>query len=103
VGNTVYANAGSGIDLAGGSSQCVIANNISVDNAPNITGSSGGNLRVENAAVAGTTLDYDLMYRSGAGAMVSWSGTAYASLTAFRNATAQEVHGIQAAPQWIAR
>jgi parallel beta-helix repeat protein len=103
VGNTVYGNGGSGIDLSGASSQCVVANNISVDNATGLNGSSYGNFRVEAASVSGTTLDYDLMYRSGTGTMVSWNGTPYASLSAFKTATSQEAHGLQAAPQWVAQ
>jgi parallel beta-helix repeat protein len=102
VGNSVYGNLGSGIDLSGASTQCLVANNIAVDNALNVGGSSGGNVRVETAAITGTTLDYDLLFRSQAGTMVSWNGSSYTSLAAFASAAGQEAHGLQGAPIWVA-
>ena len=104
VGNTVYANGGSGIDLTGASTQCVVANNIAADNAPNLSGSSWGNIRVETASITGTTLDYDLVFRSQGqtGTMISWAGTAYSSLATFKTATSQEFRGLQGDPLWVA-
>ena len=100
VGNTVYANGDSGIDLSGTSSQAVIANNIVVDNATS-AGGSVGNIRVDSGSTTGTTLDYDLVYRSQPGTMVSWGGTAYPSLAVFSAVTGKETHGIQSAPMWV--
>ena len=100
VGNTVYANGESGIDLSTTSSQSLIANNISVDNATS-GGGTVGNIRVDSGSTTGTTLDYDLVYRSQPGTMISWAGTSYASLAAFASATGKESHGLEGAPMWV--
>ena len=101
VGNTVYANLESGIDLSGASGMSLIANNVVVDNASNLVGITGGNLRVDSASVTGTTLDYDLVFRSQPGSMISWNGVVYSSLATFVAATGQEAHGLQSDPLWV--
>ena len=106
VANTVYKSANSGINLEGqsggaGSSGGTVANNISVDNGLTGTGAKG-NIRVDATSTPGTKLDYDLLYLSSPGKMVSWGTTSYTSLAAFTNATGQEVHGLQTDPKWKA-
>ena len=66
IGNDVYRNATSGINVEGPSGGTTLSNNISVDNAIGSTGTKG-NIRVDPASVAGTTLDYDLVYLEHAG------------------------------------
>ncbi len=113
IGNTVYGNATSGINLeglpAGTSSGFTIANNIAVDNAilcPNGAGGTvkcprtGGNIRVDTNSRLGTTLDYDLVNLSAAGTMMIWGTTGYTSLAAFRTASGQEARGLQADPRF---
>ncbi|WP_406830360.1 right-handed parallel beta-helix repeat-containing protein [Pedococcus sp. KACC 23699] len=113
VGNTVYDNAASGINLeavpAGTSSGFTFANNISVDNGvlcPNGAGGTvscprtTGDIRVDAASRLGTTLDYDLVNLSVSGSVIVWGTSFYTTISAFRNATGQETHGLQANPRW---
>lgn len=113
VGNTVYGNATSGINVegvpAGTASGFTIANNIAVDNAlkcPDGAGGSvkcprnGGNIRVDTNSRLGTSLGSDLLFLSTAGPVVIWGTTSYTSLAAFRTATGQEGRGLQADPRF---
>ncbi|NUR79470.1 MAG: DUF1565 domain-containing protein [Dermatophilaceae bacterium] len=113
VGNTVYGNATSGINVegvpAGTSSGFTIANNIAADNAvrcPDGAGGTvncprnGGNIRVDSSSRLGTTLDFDLLQLSAAGPMVIWGTTSYSTLAAFRAASGREGRGIQADPRF---
>ncbi|MFM6851980.1 MAG: nitrous oxide reductase family maturation protein NosD, partial [Terrabacter sp.] len=113
VGNTVYGNATSGINLegvpAGTSSGFTIANNIASDNAvscPNGAGGSvrcprnGGNIRVDTSSRLGTTLDFDLLYLSSAGPLAIWGTTSYSTLAAFRTASGKEARGLQGNPRF---
>jgi len=106
VGNTVQGNHTAGINFEGtgtGSSGATIMNNISVDNgiAP-ITGQKS-NIRVDASSIAGTTMDYNIVYLSGSGdSVIQWNGPNYATLAAFQAAVpGQEVHGIQADPLFV--
>ncbi|MGO4599678.1 right-handed parallel beta-helix repeat-containing protein [Terrabacter sp. 2RAF25] len=113
VGNTVYGNATSGINLegvpAGTSSGFTIANNISTDNAiscPDGAGGTvkcprnGGNIRVDTNSRLGTSVDFDLLSLSSAGLMVIWGTTSYSTVAAFRTASGQEARGLQADPRF---
>ena len=108
IGNTVQGNHTSGINLEGsgetGSSGAKVMNNISVDNgiAP-ITGQRS-NIRVDASSVPGTTIDYNLVYLTGAGTVqIQWKGVSYSTLAAFKAAVpGQELHGLQANPLFIA-
>ena len=107
IGNTVQGNHTAGINLEGNtgsaSSGATLRNNISVDNGINpITGQTS-NIRVDSSSVSGTTIDYDLVYLSGAGTSeVQWNGTTYSTLAAFQAAVpGQEVHGLQADPLFV--
>lgn len=108
IGNTVEGNHTAGINLEGysgtsASSGATLMNNVTMDNgiAP-ITGQKS-NIRVDASSIAGTTIDYDLVYLSGAGTVqIQWNGVGYTSLAAFRAAVPnQEVHGLQANPLFI--
>ena len=54
--------------------------------------------------MSGTSIDYDLVYLSGAGTVeIQWNGTNYSTLAAFKAAMPnQEVHGLQADPLFVA-
>jgi parallel beta-helix repeat protein len=88
VGNSVFRNRKSGINVEGGSSGSRLANNLSVDNGLDASVSKG-NISVDSQSVPGTSVDYDLVYLSSAGRMVTWGGTIYTSLAAFAAATGQ--------------
>ena len=90
VGNTVFHNCTSGINLEGVTSGSYrIANNIAVDNAvyPAYAGIAcarrAGNIGVWDGAQNSTLVDHNLVYLSKTGVMYAW-GTTYTSLTAMR-------------------
>ena len=108
VGNTIQGNHTAGINFEGtnntiSSSGARIMNNISVDNGIDPITGQNSNIRVDDSAVPGTTMDYNLVYLSGAGtSVIQWDGIDYATLAAFQAAgTGQEVHGIQADPLFV--
>ncbi|HTZ44847.1 MAG TPA: PKD domain-containing protein [Jatrophihabitans sp.] len=107
IGNTIYHNCTSGINVEGTSGNYLVENNIAVDNAvyPAYHGIScsrrAGNIGIWDSAPASTTVDSNLVYLSKAGTMYVF-GTAYASLAAMRSATGQEQYGLQADPQFVA-
>lgn len=100
VGNSVYRNTTAGINLEGGSTGGSVANNISVDNGLN-SPRTVGDIRVDAASQAGTTVDRNLVYLHGPGTYYVWGTANYATLAAFAAATGQEAHGIQADPRWV--
>src|ERR671934_5322 len=99
IANTVYKNVTSGIQVEASSTGATIANNISVDNGIN-SPRTHSNIRVDSSSVAGTTMDYDLVYLTVADTLLIWNSDSYTSLSAFKAATGQEAHGIEADPKW---
>jgi parallel beta-helix repeat protein len=111
VGNTVHGNVTAGINLEGstGSFGATLANNISVDNGlrHQTSGTASGqptNIRVDANSIAGTTLDYDLIYETdGTSQTIQWNGVSYTSLAAFQSAVpGQETHGLEGDPLFAA-
>jgi parallel beta-helix repeat protein len=100
VGNTVYNNVTVGINLEGGATGGLLANNISVDNGIDST-RTVGNIRVDSDSLSGTTLDYDLVYLTQSSTMIVWGTVKYSSLLAFVAATGKEVHGMEEDPLWV--
>ena len=107
VGNTVHGNGTVGINIEGeigtGSHHATVVNNISAGNGftPPV-GSFGGNLRVDENSIDGTTLDYNLFNRESALIQIFWNLDSYTSLAAFRFAVpAQEVHGLEGDPLFV--
>src|SRR5205085_5169614 len=96
VSNTVYDNTSSGITLESHSSGATIENNILADNGT----SRRGNVWADASSISSTSLDYDLVYQSGAGAQFTWGGTRYTTPSALASATGQESHGLKADPHW---
>lgn len=99
IANTVYKNATSGINVEGSSTGATVANNISVDNGVESL-RSRGDILVDGTSRSGTTMDFNLVYLSAPGRLVVWNSSSYSTLAAFRSATGQEAHGIQADPLW---
>jgi parallel beta-helix repeat protein len=99
VGNSVYGNVTAGINLEGSSTGGTVENNISVDNGINSPRTSS-DIRVDSVSVAGAIVDHNQVYLHGGSVLYIWGKTSYASLSAFRVASGQEAHGIQADPRW---
>lgn len=99
IANTVYRNAAAGINVESGSTGATIANNISAENG---VGSprTHGDIRVESGSTSGTSMDYDLVYRSPHDTVLVWNSVSYLSVAAFRSATGQEAHGRQGDPRF---
>ena len=100
VANTVVGNSDSGIE-ATTSTGTLLANNVSVDNGINSPRTSG-NVRVDKASAATTTVNDDLVFLRTTGVMIDWNGVKYASLAAFRTATGQESRGLEGDPRFVA-
>jgi parallel beta-helix repeat protein len=105
VGNTVYHNCTSGINVEGTSGNYTIVNNVSVDNAvyPAYNGIScsrrAGNIGVWDSAPPTTTVDHNLVYLSKPGTMYVFK-SAYTTLAAMQTATGQEANGVQGDPKF---
>src|SRR5205814_4580142 len=111
IGNTIYHNCTSGINVEGTSGSYVVKNNVSVDNAvfkvnptpikpgapPNDCNRRAGNIGIWDSAPPSTTVDTNLVYLSVSGTMYVF-GSSYSSLAAMQAATGQETHGKQANP-----
>jgi parallel beta-helix repeat protein len=106
IGNTVYRNCTTGINVEGTSGNYVVENNIAVDNAvyPTYKGIScsrrAGNIGVWDSAPPTTTVDYNLVWLTTSGKNYVWAGTTYNSLSALQAASGQEAHGIFADPRF---
>ncbi len=120
IGNTVYGNCTDGINVEGTSGNYTIEDNVSMNNATgavinptpimqtngkpdytNLCNRRIGNIGVYDSAPATTTADYNLVWQSGAGALYTWAGTAYATQAALFTATGQEPHGIFGDPEFV--
>jgi parallel beta-helix repeat protein len=99
VANSVYKNVTAGINVEGNSTGATITNNIAVDNGI-ASPRTHSNIRIERGSTSGTTMDYDLVYLTTPDTLLIWDSQNYTSLAAFRSATGQEAHGIQASPKW---
>jgi parallel beta-helix repeat protein len=99
-GNTAYHNVTAGINIEGGSTGATISNNVSVDNGI-ASPRTHSDIRVDNASTTGTAMDYDLAYLTTADTLLIWNSVNYTSLAAFKAATGQELHGIQADPKFV--
>ena len=99
IANTVYDNVTAGINVEGTSTGATLANNISVDNGID-SPRTHSDIRIESGSTSGTKLDYDLVHLSTSDTLLIWSSVSYTSLAAFRSASGQELHGIDADPKW---
>jgi PKD repeat protein len=105
IGNTVYRNCTSGINVEGTSGSYTVENNVAVDNAvyPAYNGIScsrrSGNIGIFDSAPSSTTVDHNLVFLTKPGTMYTF-GSGYSSLAAMQAATGQEDHGVQADPRF---
>ena len=108
IGNTVYRNCTSGINVEGTSTNYTVVNNVAVDNAvyPAYNGIScarrAGNIGIWDSAPPTTTVDHNLVQLTKAGTMYVFK-SAYTSLAAMQTATGQEANGVQADPKFLAK
>ncbi|HET7386462.1 MAG TPA: right-handed parallel beta-helix repeat-containing protein [Nocardioidaceae bacterium] len=105
IGNTIFHNCTSGINVEGTSGNYVVENNVAVDNAvyPAYAGIScnrrNGNIGIWDSAPPTTTVDHNLVWLSKPGTMYTF-GTRFSSLAAMQAATGQEAYGVQADPKF---
>jgi parallel beta-helix repeat protein len=103
IGNTVYRNCTTGINVEGTSGNYQVLNNVAVDNGvyPAYNGIAcarrAGNIGIWDSAPSSTTVDHNLVWLTKSGKMYAF-GTTYTSLAAMQAATHQEAHGVQADP-----
>ncbi|MDX3005124.1 right-handed parallel beta-helix repeat-containing protein [Kribbella solani] len=103
IGNTVYRNCTTGINVEGTSGNYTVMNNIAADNAvyPAYNGIAcnrrAGNIGIWDSAPASTTVDHNLVWLTKSGTMYAFA-TTYKTLAAMQAATHQEAHGVQADP-----
>jgi len=106
IGNTVYRNCTTGINVEGTSGNYQVVGNIAVDNAvyPAYQGIAcarrAGNIGIWDSAPASTVVDHNLVWLTRAGKMYAFK-SAYTSLAAMQAATHQESHGVQADPGFV--
>ncbi len=109
IGNTVYHNVTSGINVEGnlGSMNSTIMNNISVDNGID-SPRKEGNINVNDNSVAGTVADFNLVFLldpsepTSTYKMYTWNEEEYTSLDDLRSHTTHvEENGLQADPFWV--
>ena len=105
IGNTVFRNCTTGINVEGTSGNYQVINNIAVDNAvyPAYNGIAcsrrAGNIGIWDSAPSSTTVDHNLVWLTTSGKIYAF-GTTYTSLAAMQAATHQETHGGQADPRF---
>ncbi|HEY3557746.1 MAG TPA: right-handed parallel beta-helix repeat-containing protein [Kribbella sp.] len=106
IGNTVYRNCTTGINVEGTSGSYLVYDNVAVDNAvyPAYHGIAcsrrAGNIGIWDSAPSSTTVDHNLVWLTKSGKMYAF-GTTYTSLAAMQAATHQEAHGVQADPLFV--
>jgi parallel beta-helix repeat protein len=105
IGNTVFRNCTTGINVEGTSGNYQVVNNVAVDNAvyPAYNGIAcarrAGNIGIWDSAPASTTVDHNLVWLTKPGKMYAFK-TTYTSLAAMQAATGQEANGVQADPRF---
>ena len=103
IGNSIYGNDTSGINVEGTSPGAMIKNNISVDNGID-SDRTRGNIRVDSTSIAGADMDFNLVNLTNPSGqtMYTWGSTKYATLDALRKKVPTvELNGLQAAPGWV--
>ncbi|WP_329474732.1 right-handed parallel beta-helix repeat-containing protein [Kribbella sp. NBC_01484] len=106
IGNTVYRNCTTGINVEGTSGNYQVIDNVAVDNGvyPAYNGIScarrAGNIGIWDSAPSSTTVDHNLVWLTTSGKMYAF-GTTFTSLAAMQAATHQEAHGVQADPRFV--
>ena len=105
IGNTVFHNCTSGINVEGTSGNYVVENNVAVDNAvyPAYKGIScsrrAGNIGIWDSAPPTTIVDHNLVQLTKPGTMYVFKSS-YTSLSSMQAATGQERAGVQADPRF---
>ena len=100
IGNTIVGNNTAGINLEGGSSGSMVGNNVSVDNAVTSTRTIG-DIRVDEASAPGSSVDWNLVYRSDGGPLYEWNSQPYATVESFQAVSGLGAHDIARAPRFV--
>ena len=99
VSNTVVGNATAGINLEGGSTNGLLRDNVTRDNAVGSTRTIG-EIRIDETSAPGASLDRDLVSNGSGGALFEWASQPYTTLAGFQAVSTQEPHGIAADPRF---
>jgi parallel beta-helix repeat protein len=99
VGNTVFDNVTSGINVEGSSIGATVVNNLSVDNGINSPRTTS-NIRVDATSATGAVVDYNVVHLDAGLYNYIWGSGWYKTQSAFNAATGQEAHGLQGNPGW---
>jgi parallel beta-helix repeat protein len=100
VGNTVYDNVTSGINVEGSSIGASVVNNISMDNGINSPRTTS-NIRVDASSAPGTVVDFNVVHLTAGLYNYIWGSGWYKTQAAFTAATGQETHGLQGDPGFV--
>ena len=100
IGNTVVGNSASGINLEGGCSGSVVANNISVDNAVG-SNRTVGEIRLDEVSSPGSVVTRNVVFLTGGGPLYEWNSDPYDTVEAFRAASGQGAADIGADPRFV--
>ncbi|WP_330476152.1 PKD domain-containing protein [Terrabacter sp. C0L_2] len=100
IGNTAVRNATAGINLEGGCSGSVVADNISVDNA---VGSPRtiGDVRLDEASSPGSVVDRNLVHMTAGGPLYEWNSVSYATVASFRAGSGQGASDLSGDPRFV--
>ncbi|MBC9822419.1 PKD domain-containing protein [Terrabacter sp. MAHUQ-38] len=100
IGNTVVGNSAAGINLEGGCSGAVVANNISVDNA---VGSDRtiGDIRLDEISTPGSVVTRNVVFMTAGGPLYEWNSAPYDTVDAFRAASGQGAADIGEDPRFV--
>jgi parallel beta-helix repeat protein len=100
LGNAVYGNTTSGINVENSSTAARVVNNISAGNGID-SPRRKGQIRVDESSAPDTVVDTNLVHLAVPGTVYTWGKVQYSSLAAFRQAVSgQEGHGLEADPRW---
>jgi len=97
ISNSSAGNGFDGFSVEGGSTGTVLSNNIAVGN-----GLTTGEyeLYVDALSIAGSSFDFDLIWRPTGSRVIKYDRVVYGTVTDFAAATGQEAHGLGADPRF---
>jgi parallel beta-helix repeat protein len=100
IGNTVLRNSAAGINLEGGCSGSVVADNISVNNAVGSTRTIG-DIRLDEVSSPGSVVERNVVFMTAGGPLYEWNSAPYATVESFRAASGQGATDIAADPRFV--
>lgn len=99
VGNTVVGNSAAGINLEGGCSGSLVADNITSDNAVGSTRTIG-DIRLDEASSPGSSVRSNVLFMTAGGPLYEWNSAPFSTVATFQAASGQGVADLGADPQF---